>query len=300
VKRNIAGVGVTSFIQDDRKYAIFLRGRAVVKYVKGEFYWRVQKGDTVAVADYVAPPYMISIEKDDQEITVAQGEYLEPEEVAKAFGVWVPDKSGVAPNQPPPFYGKLGRMVRTGVMAVLLATAVQTAGSIMSDDETVYNMQQIVMPADKDKTLTSPVFALSRDGNVLIQTSSRLDNNWAEYNVVLVAESGQTYRILQGVEFYHGYDSDGSWSEGSSRGKTYISAVPAGLYKLLIDADSDLFSKNQALEFTLNVRRDVPSISNYWIIVLLLMCYPVFAMLRRSSFENTRWSESDFERGSNF
>jgi hypothetical protein len=298
LKKSIPVVGtMTRFSLEDRDYSLFLKGKAVVKYVKGEFYWRVQKGESVAVADYISPPYMVSIEKDGQEITVALGEYVASSLVGKAFGVAMPGKTGVAPHQPAPFHGKFSGIWLTAVAAIVLATAVQIASSVFASAETVYNIMYTVNYPEKDKTISTEVMTLPKAGNVLIETVSRLDNNWAEYNFALVSETNnKAYEILQGVEYYHGKDSEGyAWSEGSWRRGTYISAVPAGNYKLLIDVDSGLFPKFSPLDFTVEVKRDVPSISNYWITVLLLLLYPLFASVVRWRFENTRWSESDFD-----
>ena len=38
----------------------------MVEFVKGEFYWRVEQGETVRAIDYVAAPLMLSQEITDR------------------------------------------------------------------------------------------------------------------------------------------------------------------------------------------------------------------------------------------
>jgi hypothetical protein len=116
-----------------------------------------------------------------------------------------------------------------------------------------------------------------------------------ELGLSLVNEqTNQEYAITQVVEYYYGYDAGESWSEGKQYAETFISKIPSGNYRLLIDADAGAFQKNQPVTFSLDVKRDVPSWSNFWIALLLLIAYPLFALLRRWRFESKRWSESDY------
>ncbi|HEY2249883.1 MAG TPA: DUF4178 domain-containing protein [Planctomycetaceae bacterium] len=45
-----------------RKFKIFQSGEASVRYVLGEFYWKVAVGERVNATDFIAPPEMLSIE----------------------------------------------------------------------------------------------------------------------------------------------------------------------------------------------------------------------------------------------
>lgn len=93
-----------------RKFKLYQLADATVSYVVGEFYWKVEVGEKVNVADYVSPPYLLSVErstaagganKNANEVNFSIGKYLPHEEVKRAFRVKrLPRGFGVAPNQP--------------------------------------------------------------------------------------------------------------------------------------------------------------------------------------------------------
>ncbi len=298
LKREIAGAGTSSQVWvDDRKFQIFLKGEAVVRYVKGEFYWRVKKGDRARVADYIAPPYIFSTEKNDEEITVAWGEYLEPAEVIEAFEIKtrMPWRKGVAPNQPSRYQGKFSKIWLVAAVALAAAFLLQLLTVAASDNEQVYAAQFNVEPPDKDRTLSTGSFVLPKQGNLFIQSASPVANDWAELNLSLVNEQDNTsYNITQAIEYYYGYDSDGRWSEGGQGRNTYLSAIPPGNYRMLIDVDAGAFQKGMSANITLVVKRDVPNWINFFLIFFFVLSYPAYATWRRSSFESARWADSDY------
>jgi len=103
-----------------KSFRLFQRGRATVRYVLGEFYWKVMVGEQADTADYVAPPQMVSLEKTvptpfleegqgaaagkpAAELHCSVGTYLDVETVRQAFGLQELRRGwGVAPNQPAP------------------------------------------------------------------------------------------------------------------------------------------------------------------------------------------------------
>jgi hypothetical protein len=298
LRKDIAGAGFANeVLVDNKKYTVFLKGEAVVEYVKGEFYWRVKKGERTDVADYIAPPYMLSVEKNDQEINVSLGEYIEAYEVEEAFNIKsdMPYKKGVAANQPAPYQGKFGKIWLVASAAFAIAVAIQIITSAAADNANVYTTQASVQPSQKDQTFSSPSFNLPKEGSVLIQSASPVQNDWLELGLSLVNEqTNEEYEVHQAIEYYYGYEGGENWSEGKQYAETYISKVPSGNYRLLIDADAGAFLKNSPVNFLLNIKRDVPSWSNFWFTMLLVMIYPLFATLRRWNFEGKRWSESDY------
>ena len=95
-------------------------GDATVTYVLGEFYWRVKAGEVSHYSDYVAPPYMLSAERDskDTELTWSYGEYIEPSEITAATGIPLSGRLGVGACQPFPYQDQLSSLF--GVAKIFL------------------------------------------------------------------------------------------------------------------------------------------------------------------------------------
>ncbi|EMB17773.1 DUF4178 domain-containing protein [Rhodopirellula europaea] len=76
---------------DGDSFRIYDRATAIVRHVIGEFYWKVQQGNCVETADFIAPPRMLSIEDSFEgrthERVVSLGTYMKPREIEAAFGV---------------------------------------------------------------------------------------------------------------------------------------------------------------------------------------------------------------------
>ncbi len=89
---------------EGRGHRLFQTASVFVRYVVGEFYWKVSVGERSQTADYVAPPYIISEERSDKEINWSAGKWLAGEEVWKAFSLPgdPPNPTDVAPAQPNP------------------------------------------------------------------------------------------------------------------------------------------------------------------------------------------------------
>ncbi|MEO2033313.1 MAG: DUF4178 domain-containing protein, partial [Planctomycetaceae bacterium] len=116
---------VQSAIYDNQDFACYDRGKATVRFVLGEFYWKVNVGDVVHTVDYIAPPRMLSCERsgsrDSQELNISLGIYKAPEEIEEAFGVnnllrpW-----GVGVIQPAPQAGDVMKLWATFLTVLLL------------------------------------------------------------------------------------------------------------------------------------------------------------------------------------
>jgi len=110
------------------RFAQFDAGKAQVLRVIGEFYWRLKVGDVVQTADYIAPPYLLSTERDGSEWVASRGEYVEPRVVAEAFGIDVnkmPKRLGVGMNQPLGWMPDAKWMAAVAAILTLVLTVAQ-------------------------------------------------------------------------------------------------------------------------------------------------------------------------------
>ncbi len=64
--------------------------RADVEYVVGEFYWKVEIGESVEATEYQGPGGIVSVERDAKEINTSFCEPLTPQEIGQAFGIAPP------------------------------------------------------------------------------------------------------------------------------------------------------------------------------------------------------------------
>jgi Domain of unknown function (DUF4178) len=274
---------------DGEKFSVYCRGQSIVEYVKGEFYWRVRKGDEEKYVDYIAPPKMLSVEKNKQEITESLAEYIEPEIIEKAFAVELHGKTGIAANQPAPFAGKLGKIWKIASISIVAAFIIQWS---MGSGTLVNNTRINVVQSDKDKTFSTPVFTLPKRSNLSVRSSAPVSNNWMELDLSLVNENtNETYQSRQVIEYYSGYEDGESWSEGGQIAESTFSAIPQGNYRLVIDPSSGLLGNS---DVSMEIKRNVPAWGNFWIIFLCIIVFPVFALLYRWNFENRRWENSDY------
>ena len=331
-----------------RSYQLFAKGTAKVDGVLGEFYWKVQRGEQAEVADYIAPPHIISGETYSglAEVTWSHGQYITRKVVEDAFAVKdLPAPEGVYLNEPNPFAKKwmeirwiffltLPILFLVGVFSmpngVELAnssfvfqrpppppsapTPTPRPGSLW---DKINKLQQSipspptspsparpVLPAstpvtptpaiDPQPTLVTPHFQLTKTGQRLeISADALVDNSWLDLDMDLVnAKTNESIPAPLEVSYYHGYDSDGSWSEGSQTASVALPAVPAGEYFLTVEPSAD--AKIDRLPFTVHVKSGGAFFGNCIVVLFLVLFYPIMLLWRGYLREKERWSESDF------
>lgn len=276
------------------KFKIFQDAAAVVEYVKGEFYWRVEQGETVRAVDYVAAPLMLSQEISENEINWSMGTYMTNDEVEKIFGIsGLPKPWGVGPNQP--FTGRFYYTWGALPLLALLVVAVLMI-PLAGITSTALN-QQVILPPMANATTAQAVFSqpfdLKGNRNVRITASAEVDNSWADLDIDLVNDQSQEVESVNvPVEFYSGSDSDGAWTEGDKRTDATLSSLPAGKYTLRVEGTWQNWQAQMPVQ--VKVEQGVNRGVNFCCALLILSLVPIFGLIRKVTFEGGRWKDSMF------
>jgi len=265
----------------------------VVTFVVGEFHWQARTGEKASMEDFINPPFMCSMEKNRSEITTSLSEYIDFNEIVQAFkdvpgiSLSVPWKASA--NKPNPYHKSFSTIMNIWGLS-LAAIVLACMFFSMSKEEKLINAFELNDSdfSNAQKEFISRAFDLTDAyGNIQLA----LNNQWLSTNVTLVNETtGEEYTGETGVEYYSGYDSDGSWAEGSQYSEQLLSGIPGGKYHAEISAESDMPSKNLRLK----IKRNGSMWINFWLALFGVSIYPLWVLWRRHDFEKSRWDNSDF------
>jgi len=278
-------------------YKHFQTATAGTGFVLGEFPWQVRVGESSDVSEYISPPRVISSERTGKEITWSMGEYISGRDVWKAFGLQgnPPESVGVYENQPSPLSTDTTTIwiVFAGLMIVLLLILIGVASSARNEQvfEENYAFNTNVRG---EASFVTDVFELKgRTSDLVLKTTSDVNNNWLYLNYALInQDTGQAYDFGRETSYYHGYDEDGSWSEGSVEDSVAVPNVPPGKYYLRVEPESDV--GHGTIYYSIAARRDVPQMSFFGLAILALLLPAGLITWRSINFEHLRWAESDY------
>jgi len=227
-----------------RRHVLWNAVEGHVSYVVGEFYWRVERGESARLRDFIEPPYVVSQEASGQEINWTAGEYIEGKEVFEAFGVEdePPRKIGVGLAQPNPHSLGFPALIAI-VMSVALFGLMGFVATQHPSDRLVDGPVRVPAtpstqpdPSGRNATLTPPFVV--REGPTLVEVKLRTnaDNQYVGVPAALIEQStGQVIEFYIDAERYHGVSGGESWSEGSRSNTEHVNQVPAGTYALRVD-----------------------------------------------------------------
>lgn len=278
---------------DGISYKIFDSTQARTTYVIGEFYWRVQIGETADLVDYIAPPYILSREQGKEDIIWSQGIYVEPDEVMTAFNgnpeFW-PLRNGIAPNQPYSERGAIKKIwMLSAVFAILLYMTQIITGQ--SSHETLFDAVLTATPNQTmPSTLSSSITLKDEVNAVGVHMFSDLKNQWIDVDLELVnLDTGESFEAYNELSHYAGYDEDGYWSEANNNIDDLLSPIPAGRYKLLATTDTGKPPQNVTPSYHLVLNTGEPIFSNFLITLIAMLLFPITKTLQSANFEKKRW-----------
>jgi len=308
-----------------RNWRRFQDVEAVVEGVWGEFYWQVEQGERVEVAEFVAPPQSLTRERQPHkggggEVNWSLSTYLEPGDVWSAFKLQgaAPAPQGVASFQPNPHRVALAKSGLWLVGALGLLLLLVMAESITHSNTELfrrqldlYDLARIqagaapILPARKASgtppvpvEAQEPVFFSDpieiKDGhqNLAVTLSAPVNNSWVGVEGALVSETtGVAELFLVESSWYHGVDGGESWSEGGRTDTVFLSAVPPGTYVLRLAPQWDgKVPPVRAIDVQL--RQGVMRWLYPGLALLAILLVPLLMVFRMAAFESRRWNES--------
>lgn len=288
--RGLPLVNGTKLRYQGASYRHFQASKATTVFAMGEFPWKVRANDEVEVNDFVTPPYLLSCEKTDGEVTWSYGIYRTGAEIAKGFGLTqpLPAASGIFANQPNPH--EMGSIWFTCLWLTVLLFATMMAFGLLSGGDRVYSQSFSYAGPGVDDAVTTPQFEIGgKTSNVEISTRANLENDWIYLNLALVNASTEA-AYTAGREL----EREGA---GAATDAVTFAQVPPGRYYLRIEPEMSKTSpmlRYHAVHYDIEVRRDVPHYMLFWLAVPLLLLPAVWRSIQRSAFETTRWQESDY------
>ena len=237
---------------------------------------------------------MLSAERTADETTWSLGRYVTGREIWQSFGLdgAPPAAVGVYANQPSPYAGRASAYWAIFGVLVILLLLEGAARMATSARQPVFTQTYMYQPGATDTSFVTPIFELGpRASNVQVAIGTNLRNNWIYFDLALInADTGDAFDFGREVSYYYGTDSDGSWSEGSTRDAAVLPTTMPGHFYLRVEPETEKTSATVA--YTITVTRDVPSPLYYLIALAALAVPPALVSLRSIAFERRRWAEA--------
>lgn len=247
----------------------------------------------VHMVEYIAPPYIISIETLEEEGNTFYGEHISKSEIKKAFpDIELPFQHGTGIVQP--FYLNVRNSAL--VFCVIALFIFISHAFIYSDRvEKAVLSQDVSFAEFNNKDYISPSFTLEGgSAPMTVSVNSDVDNSWANVQIALINEiTNDEVYANKDVEYYHGYEDGETWTEGETNEKFYICGVEAGKYHLTITPQKppeDITNNN----IRVNAVWNQPSMWNAWLPVLFMGALMIGIYYLNINFEQKRWHDSDY------
>ena len=269
---------------------------AEVIQVAGEFTWRVRRGETSRVLDYVAPPLLLSRESTSNDLNWSLGTYVAPEVIAEAFKLTgrMIAPVGVFANQPNPWEEANRRVFKLFWKLALAAIVLQLFFAFIAGGRTLLRQELVLSPQMAEDTVVTREFEVrGKPRKITVRNTTSLDNNWIGLDLMLVNKaSGQAWPTTRELAYYYGSDGGESWSEGSRDDEVVFLDIPPGTYYLTVEPDLAP-ERPVPVRDVIEVSSGGAGWSNFVMVMLFLIIFPLFTFMRRAAFETGRWAESD-------
>ncbi len=279
---------------DGERFAMFAREEVTTTDVLGEFYWRVKVGERVQLTDYISAPRVLSSEFSKQlnEVAWSGGEYVDYREVQRAFfrdGSKLPSPSGSYLNAPNPHLQKWreARLTFFFVLAAYVLIQICCLGYDYKTELLKMKTEYLKSNADQIIQLGSPFHVAETSAlHISAEASAIPMGGYLALKGALVnAETQSTIPLMLPMTNYNNSSSE-------QRHDVTLPAVPAGKYYFRFEPDASPLVTQAPIQ--LSATRGGLFWSNFWLGLIPIALWPLWLLIRSSSFEKQRWMESDF------
>lgn len=275
-------------------YSLFNLFDCKVLDAQGEFFHDIFKHKAIHSAEYINPPNIVCLESTKDSYRWFLGTHIAGSKLKNAFPTMtLPQKYGVGVVEPSDrIFGQYTYHVVVACVVVLAVVSLLL--SAIAQNKSVFTSTYTVTDTTNGKTIITPSFVLDGDvKNVGYELSAGVSNSWFETQVVLVNDdTDDSYEFSKGLEYYYGYTDGEHWSEGSTSDHWTVPSVKGGRYHLVITPYKD--PNITALDYTVNLKRDVPSYNNFIYMVLFMLTIPALAIANAHVRNRMRWENSAY------
>jgi LSD1 subclass zinc finger protein len=280
------------------QYTLYQTVNTVTDYVVGECYWAVTQGERGWAAEYIAPPKSLNLDRTADEITFTAGTLLEAKTVKEAFKLTeMPPPSGMAPAQFNPWKERAssgwkwaGIWSAAMIALFIVFVAMSGSGTYLTQSFTVPPGAASASP--EAMTFSEPFKVPAKTPLEVSVSTGGLSNQWVAAQTDLVNQD--TFEVLSlnfELSEYHGSEDGESWSERDLSITKSTAEVDPGTYLMRVTPSFDATTRPTE-PLAIAVKADPPGLCCPLMLVLLILCIPIYGSIRSSSFESTRWNDS--------
>ena len=286
------------FTHKGKQFYLFNKYRFRILQAQGVFPGNIfDSAQDTEVTDFIGPPEIWSAEQSDKGLTWYYGAYISKKEIAKQSKRSLPSKLGIGPAEPKATVSTNALVLYTALI-ILVAMLIHLAMGMSNREKVLLDSDYTLSDSLATSSFTTDKFELTKwKSNLQFDIVAPVDNTWFEMSASLVnASTGDEYSLEQGVEYYHGYSDGESWAEGEQTETAYLNSIPSGTYYLQINGMKESGTAYPLRSFHVKIINDTPMQRNFWIVLMLLLIWPLYKIIMANYHEKSRWSSSAYSK----